>query len=212
MPRRTSQGNRTTKGRTFPVEILSRDEVQALMAACSRRAPTGVRNRALLAVLYRSGLRISEALDLMAKDFDLEGGCLTVLRGKGGKRRTVGLDAGAAAMIERWFAVRAKIGRERGWSPARRAVFCTLAGRRLDPNYVRELLHRLAEHADIAKRVHPHGFRHTHAFELAAEGLPVNLIQAQLGHRSLATTEIYLRHVAPAHLIKAIGQRADWTP
>jgi integrase/recombinase XerD len=62
---------------------------------------------------------------------------------------------------------------------------------------------RLARRAGIEKRVHPHGLRHTHAAELALEGQPMNLIQAQLGHSSLATTSRYLAHIAPAELVHA---------
>ena len=75
-------------------EPLTRAEVNALLAQCSRRAPTGIRNRALITVLYRTGLRIFEALALQPKDVDLDNGTLRVLHGKGDKMRTVGLDAG----------------------------------------------------------------------------------------------------------------------
>ncbi|MEK6798040.1 MAG: tyrosine-type recombinase/integrase [Planctomycetota bacterium] len=76
---------------------------------CSGRyAPTGLRNRALIALLYRTGLRINEALSLYPKDLDLEGGSVRVLNGKGGKSRTVGLDPGAAAVIERWLEARSR--------------------------------------------------------------------------------------------------------
>ena len=75
---------------------------------------------------------------------------------------------------------------------------------------MRRLLPRLAARAGIEKRVHPHGLRHTHAAELAAEGKPLNLIQAQLGHASLATTDRYLCHIAPQQLIDAIRTR-EWS-
>src|SRR6059058_6409486 len=86
-------------GRRFPAEILTPDEVRALVKACSGRAPTGVRNRALLVLLYRGGLRVSEALGLHPKDVDRAAGTVTVLRGKGGKRRTIGLDPGAFSFL-----------------------------------------------------------------------------------------------------------------
>jgi integrase/recombinase XerD len=70
------------------------------------------------------------------------------------------------------------------------------------------LLPRLAVKEGIEKRVHPHGLRHTHAAELAAEAVPLNLVQAQLGHSSLATTDRYLRHIAPAQLIEAMRARS----
>lgn len=86
----------------------------------------------------------------------------------------------------------------------RQRVFCTLSGAPLKDAYVRALLPRLARKAGVEKRVHAHGLRHSHAAELAAEGLPMNLVQAQLGHSSLATTDRYLRHIAPQQLIDAV--------
>lgn len=190
------------KGRTYPAEVLTPDEVRALLKACSHRAPTGVRNRALVMTLYRGGLRIAEALRLAPKDVDRAAGTMTVLKGKGGKRRTVGLDPGAFAVLERWLDRRAKLGIN-GRSP----IFCTLDGGPMATAYVRALMPRLARRAGIEKRVHAHGFRHSHAAELAAEGKPVNLIQAQLGHASLAVTSVYLAHIAPTQLIEAMRSR-----
>lgn len=88
------------------------------------------------------------------------------------------------AVVEPWLDCRQGLGIN-----GRRRLFCTLEGRPLKPSYVRTLLPRLAGRVGIEKRVHPHGLRHAHAAELTAEGLPVNLIQAQLGHASLATTD-----------------------
>ena len=190
------------KGRRYPAEVLTPEEVRALVKACSNRAPTGVRNRALVVVLYRGGLRISEALALAPKDVDRAAGTVTVLHGKGDKRRTVGLDPGAFAVLERWLDRRAKLGIN-----GRAAIFCTLQGRPMATAYVRALMPRLARRAGIEKRVHAHGLRHTHAAELAMEGKPVNLIQAQLGHASLAVTSTYLAHIAPAQLIEAMRTR-----
>jgi site-specific recombinase XerD len=189
-------------GQRYPAEILTPDEVRALIKACSNRAPTGLRNRALLVLLYRGGLRITEALRLHPKDLDHAAGTVTVLRGKGGKRRTVGLDPGAFAVLERWLDTRTKHGISR-----RTPVICTLRSRPVHSAYVRALLPRLAQRAGIAKRVHAHGLRHTHAAELALEGKPMNLIQAQLGHASLATTSRYLAHIAPVELIEAMRAR-----
>jgi len=79
--------------------VLTEPEAIALIRACSTRAPTGVRNRALIAVLWRSGLRISEALALELRDVDLQAGSLRVRHGKGDKSRTVGVDEQTAAML-----------------------------------------------------------------------------------------------------------------
>jgi site-specific recombinase XerD len=194
-----------TKGKR-PAEVLTEAEVRSLLAACSRRAPTGIRDRALLTVLYRAGLRIEEALDLKPGDVDPARGTIRVLHGKGDHNRTVAIDDGAIAVVQLWLAERAKLGVN-----GRHKLFCTLQGGPLSANQVRQMVKRRAARADITKRVHPHALRHTHAAELVAEGVPVNVIQKQLGHVSLATTDIYLRHIAPADVI-AMGRRREWEP
>ncbi len=155
-----------------------------------------------LVVLYRGGLRISEALALKLKDLDRDAGTIRVLHGKGDRARTVGLDPTAFAVIERWLDRRSSLGIN-----SRALLFCTLDGKPLATAYVRSLLPRLAKRAGIEKRVHAHGLRHTHAAELAREGVPVNMIQAQLGHASLAVTDRYIRHIAPEQLIQAMRAR-----
>ncbi|MHB1567822.1 MAG: tyrosine-type recombinase/integrase [Solirubrobacteraceae bacterium] len=191
-----------SSSRRRPPEVLSEAEAVALIRACSPRAPTGIRNRALIAVLWRSGLRISEALALELRDVDLEAGTIRVRHGKGDKSRTVGVDEQTAALLARW------IDRRKGLSPgARSPVFCTLKGGRLDTSYVRHLLPRLAARAGIARRVHAHGLRHTYAAELARERTPINVIRDALGHTSLAVTDRYLRDVAPTHVIDTIRAR-----
>ncbi len=192
----------SNKGQRYPAEVLAPDEVRALLRACSSRAPTGIRSRALLVVLYRGGLRISEALALKLKDLDGAAGTIRVLHGKGDRARTVGLDPTAFSVVERWLDHRAALGIN-----SRALLFCTLRGKPLATAYVRTLLPRLAKRAGIEKRVHAHGLRHTHAAELAREGVPVNVIQAQLGHSSLATTDRYIRHLAPEELIKVMRER-----
>lgn len=175
----------------------------ALIRACSARAPSGIRNRALIAVLWRCGLRISEALRLELRDLDLQAGTLRIRHGKGDKSRTVGLDEQTSALIARW------LDRRRGLSPGARApVFCTLEGSRIDSSYIRRLLPRLAHKAGISRRVHPHGLRHTYAAELARERAPINVIRDALGHSTLAVTDRYLRDVAPIHVIDTMRSRA----
>ncbi len=188
--------------RRLPPEVLTDDEVGRLIGACSRRAPTGVRNRALIAVLYRAGLRISEALDLFPKDLDLEAGSIRVLRGKGDRSRTVGIDPAAGAILERWLDARAGAGMN-----GRHPLFCTLGGARMGDAYIRVLLPRLGRRAGIEKRVHAHGLRHTHAAQLRVEGVDIGIISKQLGHASIATTARYLDHIAPQQVIETMRQR-----
>jgi integrase/recombinase XerC len=187
------------------VDVLTDDEVKALIGACSNRAPTGIRNRAMLAVMWRCGLRIAEALSVQLSDVDLDNGVLSVQRGKGDKSRKLGLDAGTAALLARWIDKRRSLGHNGRGKP----LFCTLDGRQLDQSYVRHLLRRLAAKVEIERRVHPHGLRHAYAAGLAREGTPMNIIRDALGHSSLAVTDRYLRDVAPVHVIATMQQR-DW--
>ncbi len=114
----------------------------------------------------------------------------------------MGIDPEAMAVLERWLDRRTQAGLN-----GRQPVFCTLKGRPLDPTYVRHALRRMAVRARIERRVHPHMLRHTHAAELAREGVPMNVIQAQLGHTSLATTDRYIRHIEPSQVIGAMRAR-----
>jgi site-specific recombinase XerC len=193
-------------GRKLPAEPLSKSEANDLMRACSSRSVTGIRNRALIMIMYRGGLRVAEALALKAADIDIEQGSVRVLHGKGDKARTAGLDAGAVAVVQRWIDARKAAG-IRSSAP----LFCTLRGTPVSPQYVGQMLRRAARKAEIDKRVHAHGMRHTHASELVREGVPLDVIRDQLGHSSLAVTDRYLRKVAPQRVIRVISSRPAWT-
>ncbi len=189
-------------GRKLPAEPLSGAEVDALLAAFNK-GPTGRRNAALVALLYRGGLRIGEALALRPSDLDDATGTVRVRHGKGDKARTVGLDPGAFAVVARWLDARRKLGLRNG------QLLCTPRGAPWSPQAAREALYRAARKAGLEKRVHPHGLRHSHAAELALEGVPTPVIQRQLGHANLATTDRYLQSIAPADVIAAM-QRRTW--
>ena len=125
------------KGLKLPVEPLTDTEAQALIDACSKRAPSGVRNRALLAVLWRSGLRCSEALDLVLRDVDVDAGTLRVRHGKGDKQRLVGLDLVASA-LELWIAKRSELGVGRT-APLFCCIDARYLGKRMDVANVRHM-------------------------------------------------------------------------
>jgi integrase/recombinase XerD len=196
----------TNKGLTFRPEPLTPDEVRALINATSRRASSGVRLRALIAVMYGSGLRISEALALKPKDVSTTGCYIRVLDGKNGDYRTVGIDPRSCELLDRWLDRRAELGLN-----GRHSIFATYSkgqhGRSLSPVYVRRTLANLGRKANIEKRVHPHGLRHSLAFDLAQRGVPTHAIQAQLGHASLAVTDRYVRHLMPADVIDVMRAR-----
>jgi len=190
--------------RRWPPEVLSDPEVRALLDACGRFHPIALRNRALIALMYRAGLRVSEALALRPKDVDLAEGTLRVLHGKGDRARTVGIDAGAAAVVAAWAEARSRLA-----VGPRAPLLCTLGGLPLVTGYVRRLLPRLGLRAGIEKRVHAHGLRHTHAAQLRSEGIDVGIISKQLGHRSILTTIRYLDHIAPVAVVEAVRAR-EW--
>jgi integrase/recombinase XerD len=186
------------KGRRFPPEPLTPDEVAAIIGECSARSRTGIRNRALLVALYRSGLRISEALDLKPADVDFKRHTFRVLHGKGDKATVRGFHPSADDAIARWVDTRKGLGLRNG------PLFCTLDGGAMSDRYVRNLLHRLAARAGVEKRVHPHGLRHTFADELRAAGMDVVKISKLLGHSSIAVTNRYLDHLTNDQAVAAL--------
>jgi integrase/recombinase XerD len=167
---------------------LTRDEAARLLAQPSRRYPTGIRNRALLRVLYRGALRCSESLDLRVRDVNLERAEIRVNAGKGDKDRVVWIDSTTAEILQAWKLVR----------PSSEFFFSTLAGSRLDDGYVRTMVARYGRKAGIELRCHPHLLRHTCATELLEEGYSVIEVQKLLGHEDLETTSIYLHVVDEA--------------
>lgn len=185
-------------------ELLTVDEARALIRSASNRAPTGIRNRALIVMMYRVGLRPGEALALAPADLDLEAGVVTVPARKGGSGRIAGIDAGSIDIMRRWMARREK----QGIDPAA-PVFCTLAGESLKAAYVRELLPRLARKAGIVKRVHPLGLRYTCAAEMSAEGFPTALIETHLGVAVSGSARRYLRQYSTEEVVAAVRGR-EW--
>ena len=186
-------------------ELLTPEEARALIQAASARAPTGVRNRALVAVMYRSGLRPGEALALTVPDLDVEAGTIRVPARKGGNRRTTGIDATTRRLVTAWIARRI----QRGIDPAA-PLFCTLAGEPLKAAYVRELLPRLARRAGISKRVHPLALRYANAAELAEEGLPAPMIDRHLGVAPVGAARRYRRPVSEQEVAAASAAR-EWS-
>ena len=185
------------KGKTYPAEPLTPEEVAALISGCSRRAPTGIRNRALLTLLYRSGLRVSEALAIRPSDVNLGSHSIRLLDSKSGQPQTRGFHPSAEDALARWLDTRRSLG-------IRGRLFCTLQGAPLSADYVRGVMRRLAAKAGIEKRVHPHGLRHTFAVELEAAGAPVTTISKLLGHSSVAVTARYLDHMTNSQAITAL--------
>lgn len=188
----------TNAGRKYPAEVLTPEEVQALIDGCSVKAPTGIRNRAMIMLMYRSGLRVSEIMALRPSDINTAKHSIRVLHGKGDKATTRGFDPSATDALVRWMDTRKALGITRG------PLFCTLEGKAVHPQYARNLLTRLGGKAGIEKRVHPHGLRHTYADELRAAKMDVGAISKLLGHSSISVTSRYLDHLSNDQAIAAL--------
>lgn len=196
------------KGGHYAAEILTPGEVAAILARCSLRAPTGIRNRALLTLLYRSGLRVSEALGdrrrgipaLRAGDVNLAAHSIRVLDTKSGEPQTRGFHPTGTDTLARWIDTRKTLSIRSG------PLFCTLRGDPVYAQYVRLMLHRHATAAGIDKRVHPHTLRHAFAWELEQAGVPVSVISDLMGHSSIAVTARYLKHLTNHQAITVLEQ------
>lgn len=194
------------KGQKYPADVLTPDEIHAIIGQCSAKAPTGIRNRALITLLYRSGLRVSEAVGdkhrgipaLRAADVNLAAHSIRLLDTKSGEPQTRGFHPSAIDTLARWMDTRKALGIRGG------PLFCTLAGGPVSSQYVRIMLHRLADRAEVEKRVHPHTFRHTFAWELEQAGVPVSVISALLGHSGIAVTSRYLTHLTNHQAVTAL--------
>jgi site-specific recombinase XerC len=186
---------------------LSPEEVKALLVACGGDSRSAVRDHALLVVMWRAGLRCSEALELRPCDVNFGAGTIRVRFGKGRKARTVGTDDAALAAVSVWLDARSAAGVIDG------PLFCRLKGQPgapLSTRYVRAQIARLAVRAGVRHRVHPHAMRHTHAVELRREGWQIPQISRQLGHSSIATTQTYVDHLYPAEVID-LARARSWS-
>ncbi|HEY5389706.1 MAG TPA: site-specific integrase [Solirubrobacteraceae bacterium] len=190
-------------GLRYPADPPSVEEIVAVMRQAGPK-PNGDRLRGLIVVLWRAGLRVSEALELGEADLDERGGAILVRRGKGGKRREVGMDDWGWDQLRRWLE------RRQGLAVGR--LFCIIdgptRGRPWAASAVRTQLRRLAVQAGVRRRFAPHQLRHAHAVDIAREGVPLNVIQRQLGHADLGVTSVYLQGIDNAEVINRIRGRA----
>jgi integrase len=186
------------KGLRYPPDPPSANEIIAVMRTVGDR-PEGLRLRALIVVLWRAELRISEALLLAASDLDSVPGGGPGPSGKGGKRREGGLDRWGWEQLRPWLALRATL-------PVG-ASLCVLhgptAGRPWAASSAREELRA----AGVRRRLAPHQLRHAHAVEMSREGIPITVIQRQLGHADLGVTSVYLRGIDNHEIIDTVHER-----
>ncbi|MCA9694603.1 MAG: site-specific tyrosine recombinase XerD [Nannocystaceae bacterium] len=179
-------------------DLLSRDEVDALLAAPGSDSPLGLRDTALLELLYAAGCRVTEALELELAGLHLDQAAV-VLRGKGDKQRIVPIGDCAVAAIGRWLAEGRPnlVDRARG-RPTRR-VFVNRLGRPLSRQGFYQKLREYALRVGITRKVSPHKLRHSFATHLLEGGADLRTLQVLLGHADISTTQIYTR-VGQKHL------------
>jgi integrase/recombinase XerD len=182
----TSQLETPRRGKKLP-EVLSYAEVQRLLAQPKGNEPTAIRDRALLELMYASGLRASEAIALEPGDLDLDKGVLRA-RGKGSKERLVPV-GGKAVAAARAYLRSGRPGLVR--SPEERKLFLNFRGGPLTRQGLYKIVLRHAKTAGLAGRMSPHTLRHSFATHLLAGGCDLRSVQEMLGHADLSTTQLY---------------------
>lgn len=173
-------------------KTISESDFISMARQINRLCPTGCRNYAMLMMMYREGLRVSEVANLTVPDINFEENTIYVQQGKGKKDRIIPLDADAKEACIAWQKIR----------PDSQYFFCTLKGGILDTRYIRDVCYRMSERAGVfiqdgkkKKPVSPHKLRHSALTSLLKEGFNIREVQEIAGHANLATTQIYT-HVA----------------
>ena len=174
-------------GKHLP-EVLSVDEIDAMIAAIPADSPTANRNRAIIETMYGCGLRVSELCNLEFSRIDFERR-IAIVTGKGDKERLVPMSDTSVDAIRDYLDDRATLNVKAG---EENIVFLNVRGHRLSRQMVFIFLRDLAAAAGIAKSISPHTLRHSFATHLLEGGANLRAIQQMLGHESIATTEIYL--------------------
>jgi integrase/recombinase XerC len=189
--------------RELPV-VLAVDEVMAVLQqrpAAGATTPIGLRDSAIMELLYATGIRVSELCGLDVDDIDRGRRTIRVL-GKGSKERTVPFGIPAGRAVDLWLATGRPAVATGTSGPA---VFLGARGRRLDPRTARRAVHAVIAAAGTVPDMGPHGLRHTSATHLLEGGADLRSVQEMLGHASLATTQIYT-HVSIERLLSAYRQ------
>lgn len=183
---------------------LTTDQVTEVLNVASISSdddsPIGIRNLAILEILYATGIRVSELVGLDVSDVNFNENTL-VVTGKGNKQRTVPFGLPARDAMQRWL----EIGRPNMLKESSNSVFLGVRGKRIDQRVVREMIYEVLGHLSDAPLMGPHGLRHTAATHLVEGGADLRTVQELLGHASLATTQVYT-HVSAARLKSAYRQ------
>ena len=169
-------------------EVLSLDEIEALIDSIEESDPNALRNQAIIETLYGCGLRVSELVNLEISKLNMEDEFL-VVSGKGDKERLVPMSPVSVELIRDYMKIRGESGIRKG---EENYLFLNNRGSRLTRQMIFTIIRRLAAKAGITRTISPHTLRHSFATHLLEGGANLRAIQQMLGHASLGTTEIYL--------------------
>lgn len=199
----TDSDQRSKREKRRLPKVLTREEVKSLLGAPNLKAPTGLRNRCILELMYRAGLRVGEVVALEPRDVDPDAGTIRIFDGKGGDGTAYFSAEEIRPFLDEWSRVRRRLlqGKSRG---AR--LFCTLDGGRVSTRYVQKMMGRMKRRAGISSSCTPHVLRHTFATELLDEGFSIREVQEALRHVDVSTTMIYT-HVLDSQLRDKIQRR-----
>jgi len=186
------------KGESTPMKFASVEKIEGLLSIPDVSKPGGLRDRAILEVLFSTGLRVSELVGLNRDQIDLKRREFGVI-GKGRRPRVVFLSDRAALWLERWLDIR-----EDNWKP----VFTRFSGKkealytdgdemRLTTRSVQRLVDKCSRRAHLPIKLSPHGIRHSFATDLLSNGAGLRDVQEMLGHKNIATTQIYTHVTRP---------------
>ena len=183
--------------------ILSKDDLEALIESADETTPAGLRNRAMLEMMYASGVRLSEIVGLNLRSIDL-GERTIVVRGKGNKERMVLLGEPAEKTLRRYLSE----GRPELATGAEEALFLNRDGNRLSGRSVQKMVRKHSLKAGLESHVWPHLLRHSFATHLLDGGAELRVVQELLGHASAQTTQIYT-HVTAARQRETMNQARE---
>jgi len=195
----TDRAARPRIGRRLP-KTLSEPELMTLLEAPRKDCIRGLRDRAMLALMYACGLRVTEIIDLQLGDLDIQRGILTVL-GKGQKRRLVPIADSALERLTQYLEAAALAG-SKPRSPRKPYLFPSPRGGRLTRQAFWKIVRNYAAAAGIRGNIYPHRLRHSFATHLLQGGADLRSVQTFLGHADISTTEIYT-HVTREHVHRA---------
>lgn len=183
--------------------VLRKDDLQAIIEAAREETPQGVRNRAILELMYAAGVRLSEVVGLDVRHADL-GERLVLVRGKGNKERIVLYGDPADRALRRYLTdARPQLAR-----PDEQALFVNRHGTRLSGRSIQQIVRKHALKAGLDQRIYPHLLRHSFATHLLDGGAELRVVQELLGHASASTTQIYT-HVTEERQREAMEQARE---